>query len=139
MKQTIKVKTNGYWISENNLYLDNFEYKTNVNISFDEFERKFYPTYLDDYNLEWKGNNPFMKDECLRLWISDNARVEIFVNNRRAETIFSIYKVLIQYNSSDELLLDLAKVGILYKDVLNSFEQYVKDYGLEKEHEDAMV
>ena len=29
-KDTIEVTTNGYWISESNLYLDDFEYKTNV-------------------------------------------------------------------------------------------------------------
>lgn len=132
----IKVRTNGYWISDKSLYLDTFSYTTSKIVLFDKFEYEFYPCYINDYEYEWAGNNPFTRDEVLRLWITENARVEIFVNDSKDKTTFEIYKVLNSYETANELLLDLAKVNLLYDDVLKWFKQYVKDYELVEVEED---
>lgn len=127
MKGNIDITTNGYWYDDNSLYLDEYKYETKEIIDFKSFETNF---YLWDYEKNWKGNNPFTKDECLRLWINDNARVEIFVNEWKDKTEFHIYKVFTinNYENSNEIMIDMLKIDNLYKDVLKTFDEYKDEY-----------
>lgn len=123
----IDITTNGYWYDDKSLYLDEYKYETTKIINFKDFETNF---YLWDYEKNWKGNNPFTKDECLRLWINDYARVEIFVNEWEDKTEFNIYKVfeVTHYENSNEIMIDILKIDNLYKDVLKAFEEYKENY-----------
>lgn len=127
MKGNIDITTNGYWYDDKSLYLDEYEYETKEIIDFKSFKTNF---HLWDYEKNWKGNNPFTKDECLRLWINDNARVEIFVNEWKDKTKFLIYKVFTieNYGNSNEIMIDMLKIDNLYKDVLKAFDEYKYDY-----------
>ena len=127
MKGNIDITTNGYWYDDKSLYLDEYEYETKEIIDFKSFETNF---HLWDYEKNWKGNNPFTKDECLRLWINDNARVEIFVNEWKDKTKFIIYKVFTinNYENSNEIMIDMLKTDNLYKDVLKAFDEYKDEY-----------
>lgn len=125
-EEIINITTNGYWYSNDCLYLDKYEYKTDKEISFNEFEKNY--RYWD-LKTNWCGNNPFTKDECLRFWISDNARVEICVFNHRP-TKFSIYKVIDAkgYEENSKLMIDLIKIDELYKYLMKQFEEYKEEY-----------
>lgn len=127
MKGNIDITTNGYWYDDKSLYLDEYEYETKEIIDFKSFKTNF---HLWDYEKNWKGNNPFTKDKCLRLWINDNARVEIFVNEWKDKTKFLIYKVFTikNYGNSNEIMIDMLKIDNLYKDVLKAFVEYKYDY-----------
>lgn len=46
MKPKIKITENGYWISDDWLYLDEKEYKTGFKVSFGEFSVKFHTPKL---------------------------------------------------------------------------------------------
>lgn len=127
MKGNIDITTNGYWYDDKSLYLDKYEYETKEIIDFKSFETNF---NLWDYEKNWKGNNPFTRDECLRLWINDYARVEIFVDEWKDKTEFIIYKVLIveNYKKTNDIMIDLLKIDNLYKDVLEAFDEYKDEY-----------
>ena len=127
MKGNIDITTNGYWYDDKSLYLDEYKYETKEIIDFKSFKTNF---HLWDYEKNWKGNNPFTKDECLRLWINDNARVEIFVNEWKDKTEFHIYKVFTinNYENSNEIMIDMLKIDNLYKDVLKTFDEYKDEY-----------
>ena len=127
MKGNIDITTNGYWCDDKSLYLDEYEYETKEIVDFKSFEFNF---HLWDYEKNWKGNNPFTSDECLRLWINDCARVEIFVNEWKDKTKFIIYKVLTveNYKKTNDIMIDLLKIDNLYKDVLKAFNEYKDEY-----------
>ena len=126
MKGNIDITTNGYWYDNKSLYLDEYEYETAKIVNFKDFETNF---HLWDYEKNWKGNNPFTSDECLRLWINEYARVEIFVNEYKDKTKFIIYKVLTieNYKNTNDIMIDLLKIDNLYKDVLKAFNEYKED------------
>ena len=126
MKGNIDITTNGYWYDNKSLYLDEYEYETTKIVNFKDFETNF---HLWDYEKNWKGNNPFTSDECLRLWINEYARVEIFVNEYKDKTKFIIYKVLTieNYKNTNDIMIDLLKIDNLYKDVLKAFNEYKED------------
>ena len=126
MKGNIDITTNGYWYDNKSLYLDEYEYETTKIVNFKDFENNF---HLWDYEKNWKGNNPFTSDECLRLWINEYARVEIFVNEYKDKTKFIIYKVLTieNYKNTNDIMIDLLKIDNLYKDVLKAFNEYKED------------
>lgn len=127
MKGNIDISTNGYWYDDKSLYLDEYEYETKEIIDFKSFKTNF---HLWDYEKNWKGNNPFTSDECLRLWINDYARVEIFVSEWKDKTKFIIYKVLTveNYKKTNDIMIDLLKIDNLYKDVLKAFDEYKDEY-----------
>lgn len=125
-EEIIKITTNGYWYSDECLYLDEYNYETDKEITFDEFKKNY--SYWN-LKTEWGGNNPLTRDDCLRFWINDNARVEICVFNHRP-TKFSIYKVIDSngYKETSNLMIDLIKIEELYKYLIKQFEEYKEEY-----------
>lgn len=126
-EEIINITTNGYWYSNDCLYLDEYEYKTEKIIKFDEFERHY--NYWD-LKTKWGGNNPFTQDDCLRFWINDNSRVEICILTRKDKTEFLIYKVIDSkcYHETNKLMIDLIKLEELYKYLMKQFEEYKEEY-----------
>lgn len=125
--ELINITTNGYWYSNDCLYLDKYEYKTEKIIEFDEFKRHY--NYWD-LKTEWDGNNPFTRSDCLGFWINDNSRVEIRIFTRKYKTEFSIYKVIDSqcYHETNKLMIDLIKLEELYRYLMKQFEEYKEEY-----------
>lgn len=123
----IKESYNGYWISNDWLYLDTFESHINKKISFDDFVKDFH--FYDYDNKEWLGNNPFSKSECDRFWLeNEKAMVEICVFERNNTTDFIIYKVITDnYDNANELVKDIMELNILYDNIIKAFTNYIKE------------
>jgi hypothetical protein len=123
----IKVSENGFWISDDWLYLDTKDIDIDKVITYDEFYRNF--DIPLKYDKEWKGNNPFSKSQCLRLWLeNEKAMVEICVFTYQKSTKITIHKVIVAEDNSKQLIVDLLDLEELYRDTLISFENYLNEY-----------
>ena len=127
----IKQSENGYWISDNWIYLDTFEATINKRISFDEFDKDFW--FREYEEREWVGNNPFCTSTCQRYWLENEKMfVEICVFERE-ETEFIIHKVITdKYEKSKEMVRDLLDLDELYNGIIKAFEQYVEEIEFEE-------
>lgn len=115
---------NGYWYAKEWFYLDEVKYECKY--KFETIEHRLGMYLPSTYEKEWEGNNPFMKSECLRLWLeSKKAFIEVEVFSEKV----NIVKVLTDdYHLSHELQKDLIDLDILYKDVIKAFEEFREDY-----------
>lgn len=128
MKPKIKITENGYWISDDWMYLDEKEYKTGFKVSFDEFFKKFMTPIK--YDWEWKGNNPFSTSCVTRYWLeNERCCVEIAVHEYTDGSHISIYKCFLcdKYDSSTELIRDITDLDELFIDLRGEVERVIKE------------
>lgn len=116
----IFVRETGYWYSKEWLYLDEYDYKLGKAITFEEFRREF---NLPQHEIEWGGNNPLRKSECMRFWIGEKGERYLFVEVCIFKQSISIHKVITDDKNemtSHQLIKDLLDLDILYRDVVNA-------------------
>lgn len=129
----IKESYNGYWISNDWLYLDTFDSYINKKISFNDFTKNFWLNSYD--NIEWLGNNPFSESKCDRFWLENQkAMVEICVFEKNNNTThFMIHKVITNsYENTNELVKDIMDLNVLYDNVIKAFANYIKELNEEE-------
>ena len=124
----LKIKTshNGYWISDNWLYLDAVEF-TAPKISFRDVDRSI--LLYSKYETEWKGNNPFQGSICSRFWLeNEKAMVEVCVFQRENDTEIIVHKILTEkYGAANEIIIDLTIIDDLYKEILKQLKESIED------------
>ena len=123
----LKIKTsyNGYWISDNWLYLDTVEF-TAPKISFRDVNRSI--CIYKKYETEWKGNSAFFEDKCSRFWLeNEKAMVEVCIFEREKETEITVHKILTEkYDVANEIIIDLTIIDDLYKEILKELKENIE-------------
>ena len=124
MKPKIKITENGYWISDDWMYLDEKNYKIENPISYPEFFGKF--KMIDKYDYEWKENRPFGDIDVARFWLeSEKCCVEIAIHKKSID----MYKCFLceQYDTSTGLIRDITDLDELFIDLRGEVERVIKE------------